>query len=75
MLKSPIRKLARFFQKSRNGWKAKCQTAKVECKRWANQARAVARSRDLWRERAEASAQEVAALQQELAELQKTARG
>jgi hypothetical protein len=75
VFKSPIQKLARFFERSRNGWKAKCQAAKAGCKRWANQARAVARSRDQWRRRAEGRERELAALQEELAALQKTVCG
>ncbi len=75
MFKSPLPKLVRFFQKSRDGWKRKCQQAKVECRCWANQARAVARSRDEWRRRAEASARELCSVKAELAALQKTACG
>ena len=75
MLKSPVRKLATFFEKSRNGWKRKCQEAKVKSKYWANQARAAMRSRDRWRTKAEASEEELEALRQELAALQKTACG
>ena len=75
MLKSPVRKLATFFEKSRNGWKRKCQEAKVKSKYWANQARAAMRSRDRWRGKAEAAAEELRALRQELAALQKTACG
>jgi hypothetical protein len=71
MFKSPVRKLAKFFQRSRDGWKRKCQSSKTECRRWANQARAVTKSRDEWRRKAEASAREVAALKSEIAALQK----
>ena len=73
MYKSPIRKLAVFFEKSRDGWKRKCQTARGKAKYWSNQARAVTRSRDQWRARADAATEQLQALQQELAELQKTA--
>ena len=73
MFKSPVRKLMAFFEKSRNGWKGKCQEAKGDSKYWANQARAVARSRDLWRAKAETSVRELQDLKQELAALQKTA--
>ena len=30
--RSPQRKLVRFFQKSRDNWKRKCQEAKQRCK-------------------------------------------
>lgn len=75
MLKSPVRKLATFFQKSRDGWKRKCQETRVKSKYWANQARAAMRSRDRWRAKAEAAACELQTLRQELAALQKTACG
>ena len=75
MFKSPWKKLVRFFEKSRDGWKRKCQQAKRDVQRWTNQARAVARSRDEWRRRAEASGHELEALKAEFATLQKTARG
>ena len=71
--KSPLRKLAACFQKSRDGWKRKCQEARKEGKYWSNQARAVAKSRNQWRARAEAAQERTQALEQELAALQKTA--
>jgi len=75
MFKSPVAKLLKFFQKSRNGWKAKCQQAKAERKHWATQARAVAQSRDVWRRRAEFAERERCELQQELEALKNTAAG
>lgn len=75
MFKSPVRKLAAFFEKSRDGWKEKCQASKAGCKYWANQARAVAKSRDKWRRKAEASARELQELRQAFAALQKPAAG
>ena len=72
MFKSPVRKLMAFFEKSRDGWKQKCRTARSQGKYWSNQARAVMRSRDEWREKAKASARELEQLRQEFA-LQKTA--
>ena len=74
MFKSPVRKLMVFFERSRNGWKEKCQAAKSQGKYWANQARAVMRSRDEWRVKAETAACELEQLRQELAALQKMAR-
>jgi hypothetical protein len=55
MFKSPVRKLVKFFRKSRDGWKAKCQEAKTLNKRLATQVRAVQRSRDAWRRKAESA--------------------
>jgi hypothetical protein len=74
MFKSPVRKLVAFFEKSRNGWKEKYRAAKSQGKYWSNQARAVMRSRDAWRAKAEASARELEQVRQELAALQKTSR-
>ena len=34
--KSPQRKLVKFFEKSRDRWKAKCREAKIEVKRLKN---------------------------------------
>jgi hypothetical protein len=59
---SPLRKLVRFFQRSRDHWKAKCQRAKEQCKRLSNQVRAVEKSREHWRtiaQQAQASLQEL----------------
>jgi hypothetical protein len=67
MFKSPGRKLVAFLEKSRKGWKQKCQAAKARGKYWANQARAVRRSREAWRAQAEASACEVEQLREALA--------
>lgn len=48
--RSPLRKVAVFFRKSRDKWKNKCQDAKHELKllkrRYAN----LERSRDRWRQ-------------------------
>ena len=41
--KSPLRKLVRFFEGSRDGWKAKCAARAEECKLLGNQVRAVER--------------------------------
>ena len=50
VFKSPQKKLIHFFQRSRDGWKAKCMEAKRLCKRLSNQVRAVEKSRAHWRE-------------------------
>jgi hypothetical protein len=50
--KSPHRILVRSLLKSRNALRGKYRELRAECKRWRNQAAAVARSRDTWRERA-----------------------
>jgi hypothetical protein len=50
--KSPHRILVRSLLKSRNALRVKYRELRAECKRWRNQAAAVARSRASWRERA-----------------------
>jgi hypothetical protein len=57
--KSPQRILVRFFEKSRDGWKAKYQALRKERKRFQNQAADATRARDSWRQRAESSEAEV----------------
>lgn len=65
---TPLRKLVRFFQKSRDAWKRKCQEAKRTCKKWSNQARAVEKSRDHWKEVAQTHEQTIRDLRQQLCE-------
>jgi hypothetical protein len=50
--KSPVRKLARFFEKSRDQWKAKCRAAKTTVKRLKSRVRFLEESRDRWKGRA-----------------------
>lgn len=71
--RSPRKKLLRFFARSRDGWKAKCLEAKVRCKRLGNQVRAVEKSRQQWRDLAEQRKQQIAELEEEVAELKRTA--
>jgi predicted nucleic acid-binding Zn-ribbon protein len=65
---TPLRKLARFFEKSRDGWKEKYQQAKQQCKQLSNQARAVEKSRDHWKELVRQQEQEIRELRQQLSE-------
>lgn len=64
--KSPLRKLVKFFERSRNGWKEKYAAKKQECKLMGNQVRAVEKSRAKWRQAAEEAQQQVVQLQKEL---------
>ncbi len=59
---SPPRKLIRFFEKSRDQWKSKCQTAKATVKRLQNRVRFLERSKAQWKERAQQLEAEVARL-------------
>lgn len=70
--KSPLRKLVKFFERSRNRWKAKYFAKKEQYKRMGNQARAVEKSRAKWREAAELAQTQVRELQQELERYKKS---
>ena len=51
--KSPVRKLARFFEKSRDQWKTKCREAKEAIKYLENRVRFLEESRARWKSRAQ----------------------
>ena len=53
--KSPIVKVAAFFENSRDQWKEKYQTVKAEVRSIKHQIRAIEKSRRQWRDRAEAA--------------------
>ena len=59
---SPPRKLLRFFLKSRDQWKAKCQRAKATVKRLENRVRFLEQSKAEWKTRARALEKENAHL-------------
>lgn len=65
--KSPQRKLVRFFEKSRDQWKAQCQTAKATAKRRQNRVRFLERSKAAWKARAQGLEAEVVQLRAQLA--------
>jgi septal ring factor EnvC (AmiA/AmiB activator) len=69
MFKSPVSKLLKFFRASRDGWKAKCQEAKRLNKKLANQTRAVEKSREHWKQLAQAAQQQIRQLRREVDEL------
>ena len=49
--KSPPRKLIKFFEKSRNQWKAKCLEAKKLIKQLKNRIRFLEKSKEEWKSR------------------------
>jgi chromosome segregation ATPase len=63
---TPLKKLARFFQKSRDSWKEKHQNLKSQLKLCQNQTRAVEKSREHWREQARAAQGELQELKKQL---------
>jgi predicted RNase H-like nuclease (RuvC/YqgF family) len=56
---SPWRALARFFEKSRDRWKAKYQALQERIKEFRTEVRDLRRSRDRWRAKAEALEEQV----------------
>ena len=65
--KSPFRKLVSFFRRSRDGWKEKHHAMKRQCRKLANQAAAVEKSREQWRTEARNLRRRVTELETELA--------
>ena len=65
---SPPRKLLRFFLKSRDQWKAKCQRAKTTVKRLENRVRFLEKSKTQWKCKAQALEQENAHLKAKVQE-------
>ena len=79
--KSPLRKLVRFFEDSRDRWKAKSQEAQAKVKRLQNQVRFLERSKADLKSRVKALEAEGVrrkarehALEQRMAVLQKKGR-
>jgi hypothetical protein len=69
---SPTKKLARFFQRSRDQWKEKCLQAKQRVKRLQTNVVDLQTSRERWKQEAKEAQALIAQLQAELEE-QKTA--
>jgi len=68
--KSPVRKLARFFEKSRDQWKAKCRAAKTMVKRLKSRVRFLEESRERWKKRAKELQAKVAQMEAEERKMQ-----
>ena len=68
--RSPQHKLVRFFEKSRNQWKAKCLTAKATVRRLKNRAHWLKQSRDAWKNRSQDLARRVRELEAQTLEQQ-----
>jgi hypothetical protein len=63
--------LVRFFEKSRDQWKAKCVEAKTALRRFKNRAKWLEHSRDQWKARAQALADRVQELEAQTAAQQR----
>lgn len=72
---SPVRKLARFFEKSRDQWKAKCREAKAQSKLLKNRIRFLEESRERWKSRVKELEAEVAELKAREQALEKELEG
>ena len=72
--RSPLRKLLNFFEKSRDGWKAKCLAAKRKGKSLANNVTALTKSRDRWKVLARQQRDEAERLRQELEQAKNSPR-
>ena len=68
--KSPLRKLVRFFEDSRDNWKQKCVGLRKELKLCKNQVFAVEKSREHWRQVAKDAANRAALLEEKLKNLE-----
>jgi len=60
--RSPWYKLLAFFERSRDGWKAKAKDRNVRIKRLQNRVAGLEESRRKWKEKAEARQAEIARL-------------
>lgn len=69
--RSSVRKLAKFFEKSRDKWKQKCLAAKQRVKRLQTKVADLQKSRERWKKEARQLRCEVSELRAEL-EAQKT---
>jgi chromosome segregation ATPase len=72
---SPVRKLVRFFEKSRDQWKAKCREAKAQIKLLKNRIRFLEESRERWKSRVKELEAEVAELKAREQALEKEREG
>lgn len=60
--KSPPRRLARFFEESRNGWKRKAMQRQDELRSADTKMRDLTKSRDKWKREAKEAKKEIARL-------------
>jgi predicted nuclease with TOPRIM domain len=66
MYKSPDYKLLPFFNRSRDGWKAKAEDRNLRIKRLKNRVAALEESRRKWKEKARTCESRIAALREEI---------
>lgn len=66
--RSPIKKLVKFFEQSRDNWKAKCQEAKRRVKLLHTEVADLRASRERWKQEAKQLRAELEQLREELEE-------
>ena len=66
--RTPLKKLVRFFENSRDKWKAKCLDAKRRIKLLLTQVADLKASRERWKQEAKQLRAEIAQLQAQLGE-------
>ena len=70
--KSPAHKVIAFLKKGRDGWREKHKELYTKLRLLENQLRAVSKSRQMWRERAEAAEAELQSKKRSIAGLPTT---
>jgi uncharacterized protein YdaU (DUF1376 family) len=73
--RSPGYKLLAFFQRSRDGWKAKAEQRNLRIKRLKNRVAALEESRGKWKEKARACESRIAALREAIEEQKSSPAG
>jgi septal ring factor EnvC (AmiA/AmiB activator) len=63
--KSSLRKLVRFFERSRDQWKAKCLEAKATAKGLKHRIRYLERSKEQWKTKAKELEKELARIKEQ----------
>ena len=70
--KSPRRKLVKFFEKSRDQWKAKCVSSKAIVKKLKNRVRYLESSKEKWKRKAIKLEKELSSTQMNIDEAPKS---
>jgi len=69
--KSPLKKLVKFFEKSRDNWKNKYVEKKKELKRALNQINDLKKRKEMWKDRAIEAENRLKEIEKDLAETKK----
>jgi len=69
--KSPLKKLVKFFEKSRDNWKNKYVEKKIELKRALNQINDLKKRKEMWKDRAIEAENKLKEMEKDSAETKK----